>query len=385
MGQEKGIEKLKLLDQEHLLEGLDSTQKRKVLKQIDEIDSETFKLQQKLLNQTLEVPAFKPFTRYALSGNQEDQQLGNELIAAGKVGCIILAGGQGTRLGFEGPKGAFIIPGVNKTLFEILAARVRGPVAIMTSPKNDEATQDYWAEHSYFNLKDIRFFQQSELPFLDVKGNLFLEDLGIISMGPNGNGSVYHDFVQSGILGDWEQQGIEIIQMILVDNALAQPFDAELIGYHQRKKAELTLKCTKRLNAEEKVGVLVESGNSVKDLEYTELGDNREGDFLANLSLTCLDLNFLKKLATKQLPLHKAFKKSPYWDAKQNKQIIPNEPNAWKFEYFSFDAIPYASRVEALACPREECFAPLKNAKGADSPETVSRALFESRSVYKKS
>jgi UDP-N-acetylglucosamine/UDP-N-acetylgalactosamine diphosphorylase len=375
MVEKSGIQKLKMLDQEQLLDGLEPSQIREVLKQIDAIDEETLRQQQKIIEHPPEIPEFKPFTRYELSGNKADQALGSALIAAKKVGCIILAGGQGTRLGFGGPKGAFVIPGINKTLFQILAARVLGPLAIMTSPKNDADTQDYWAAHNFFNLSDVRFFQQSELPFLDEKGNLFLEDNGVLATGPNGNGTVYHDFVKSGILADWEAQGIEIIQIILVDNALAQPFDAELIGYHRRKKSDVTLKCTPRLNADEKVGVLVESNQGVKILEYTELGDKREGDFLANLSLMCFDIKFLKKIADQQLPLHKSFKKCPYWDVKQKKQIIPNEPNVWKFEYFSFDALPYATRVEALACPRETCFAPLKNATGADSPETVSLAL----------
>lgn len=378
MNMDQGLKKLKLLNQVHLVQNwdrLNPKDQQTVLDQINLIDPQTFKTQQKLVQESTALSPFEPFSAYEESGNQAYKDKGNQLINSGKVGCIILAGGQGTRLGFDGPKGAFVIPGIEKTLFQLFAEQIRGPVAIMTSPKNDAATKSYWEQNKFFNLKNIEFFQQSELPILDSSGNLFLEEAAHIAFGPNGNGSVFHHFAESGLLGQWLQNGIEIIQIILIDNALAHPFDAELIGYHSTKNAEITLKCTKRLDANEKVGVLVVSDHKVKVLEYSELGDHKEGDFLANLSLMCLDIHFFKKISKNALPLHKALKKVPYWDSKLQKQILPNQPNSWKFEEFVFDVIPYASKVEALACPRSECFAPLKNATGADSPATVLKAL----------
>lgn len=372
MADVKGIEKLKLLDQEHLLEGLNQAEIQHLLKQTDSISVPVFKLQQQVLHEEPQPTYFKPFLN---AGTVGDPQLGEKLIAEGKVGCIILAGGEGTRLGFDGPKGSFLIPGVQKTLFQIHAEQIRGPTAVMTSPKNDEETRKYWKDHNNFGVKDLSFFQQSQLPLLDKAGCLFLEDQETLAIGPDGNGSVFQNFAKSGILSQWEKQGVEIIQIILIDNALATPFDAEFIGYHQNTNADITLKCTPRLDANEKVGVLVEADGAVRVLEYTELGDHKEGDYLANLSLMCLSISFFKDLTKQQLPLHKALKKYSFWDALHKKQISPSAPNVWKFEYFSFDVLPYASKVEALVCPREKCFAPLKNASGADSPETVSRAL----------
>lgn len=378
MDVERGLKKLKLLNQDHLLQNWDKLGPEvqlELLEQIDSIDPETLKQQQRLIHEDPVFAPFEPFTAYEECGNPVYKSKGEALIASGKVGCIILAGGQGTRLGFDGPKGAFVIPGVGKSLFQLLAKQIRGPVAIMTSPKNDAETKSYWNENKFFNLKDIEFFRQAELPVLNQKGDLFLEEAGVIAFGPNGNGSVFHHFAESGLLEKWSEKGIEIIQIILVDNALAHPFDAELIGYHSSKKADITLKCTKRLNKDEKVGVLVVSEDKVKVLEYSELGEHKDGDFLANLSLMCLDINFFKNSSKKALPLHKALKKVPYWDSKLNKQIAPIHPEAWKFEEFVFDVLPYATKVEALACPRSECFAPLKNATGPDSPATVLEAL----------
>lgn len=378
MKAETGIQKLKLLKQDSILDHwsqLNEQQREALLKQVELIDPETFKLQQQLIPETPVHPSFTPFTKYEMCGNIVDKELGKSLIDSGKVACIIVAGGQGTRLGFDGPKGTFVIPGIEKTLFQLHAKKIRGPAAIMTSPSNDHSTKQYWKENNFFRLKEIEFFQQAQLPILNDEGNLFLENQGLIAFGPDGNGSVYLNLFESGILPKWQKRGIEIIQIIIVDNALANPFDDELIGYHVRKKAEITLKSTMRRDAEEKVGVLVASENRVKVLEYSELGDNREGDFASNLSYMCLDINFFSKIASKQLPLHKAHKKVPFWDSKAHKQSLPQSPNGWKFEKFLFDVIPYATAVEALIFPREECFAPLKNATGPDSPHTVSEAL----------
>lgn len=378
MDELNAIKLLKSLKQESIaayLQKAKSPHKNNLLNQLDLLDPETLRIQQALIQSSPEPVSFTPYKKYSRSGNSENIELGKILLKNKKVGCIILAGGQGTRLEYEGPKGTYVIPGVGKTLFQLFAERTHGPLAIMTSPENDEDTKKYWKIHNYFNLSNISFFSQSQLPLLDGSGNLFLATPGQISFGPDGNGSVFRQFAASGILAEWSSQGIEVVQVIQVDNALAQPFDVEMVGCLKRNDAEVVVKGTRRLNAQEKVGVFVESNKRLKVLEYTELGLNKEGDFIANLSYMCFAINQFKEMAKVELPLHKNLKKVPFWDMESECQMIPSEPLFWKFEKFIFDVLPYNTRIEVLECPRSQCFAPLKNAKGPDSPETVSKAL----------
>lgn len=383
----EAVEKLKGIGQEHLLhsfESLDHAQQQELLEQIKSIDLSVFRSQQKLLStpQSKKKKIFDPLTDYSVSGHSQDYELGKKLLAKGQAGCLIVAGGQGTRLRFEGPKGMFpISPIRNKSLFQLVAEKISAassqagvslPAAIMTSPSNHSETISFFEEHSYFGLKkdQISFFQQGELPLLNAEGNLFLEEPHKMAMGPDGNGSALMHFYKEGLWAKWLKRGVKWINFILIDNPLADPFDVELIGFHQRHAGDVVIKCTLRRDAQEKVGILVKEKDKVSVIEYSELPETEKGGRLcANLSLFTFDMDFVRRIANADMPLHIAHKAICVMG------IHPQQPNAWKFEKFIFDVLSFAKRTSVLLYPREHCFAPLKNSSGDASPELVKAAL----------
>ena len=393
MNKQDAIKKLKEIDQEQLLKSAGSFDLERVLKQIDQLDLAEFKLQQSyLLNPPKPVKAsIESFLDYSSAGNQNDFAAGKQLIAKGLMGCLIVAGGQGTRLRFNGPKGMFgVTPIKNKSLFQLLSEKTAAaskqanrllPLAIMTSPLNHKETVYFFQEHQYFGLDPLQvtFFSQGMLPFLDAQGNLVLTPQGAIAEGPDGNGSSLKHFYDEGIWKQWHEQGIQYLNYILIDNALADPFDAELLGNHVRQSAEITLKCTYRLNAQENVGVVVKNNGRVQVMEYAEMpaeerfATEHDGSLkypCANLSTFCFSMETVKNAALHNhslMPLHLTFKPIPEDPSHQKK--------AWKFEQFIFDLLPHTDRVNALLYPREICFAPLKNFSGDDSLATVQAAL----------
>ncbi len=386
--------------QQHIFEyweTLSETQKEALLRQVHFLDLETLALQQKILSESVEKSGdpLEAFSDYAKAGNQENYQLGKKLISEGLVGCLIVAGGQGTRLKFEGPKGLYPVSIIKqKTLFQVFAEKIVAagqqagrplPVAIMTSSLNHPITVGFFEEHDYFGLDraQVSFFQQTDLPFLDQKGDLFLEEPFKIAMGPDGNGSSLEGFLKSGIWQKWSDQGVKYLNFVLIDNPLADPFDAELVGFHDQQKDDVTIKCVARRNAEESVGLVVRKGNKVEVVEYSEIPQEERraldlhGDLkhnCANLSLFCFNMSFIKEIADLQMPLHKAWKASKYLSSEGVTKTSP-KPNAWKYEKFIFDVLPWAEKVSVLLYPREHCFAPLKNFEGNDSITTVRAAL----------
>lgn len=346
--------------------------KAKILKQLESISPSILDQLQKLLQKRQKTSVTEPLDVADLSGNQEDINLGNELLHEGKMGCLLLAGGQGTRLGFEGPKGAYLLEG--KSLFERFAEQIRVvspslPLAIMTSKANHIETQSFWDNHNHFGLTNVSFFTQQDLPMLDSTGHLFLNSPQSLAMGPNGNGEALKLLVDSGIWDRWESFGVESVNTILVDNLLANPADAELLGYHHRKSNEVSIKCTPRNDPTEKVGVLVKKEGRIAVVEYSELAPSTQKCY-ANLSLFCFSMKFIKKVSTETLPLHVAKKQAIKWQ-----QGVESSIEAYKFEFFIFDNLSFAEKSSALAYPRDECFLPLKNATGPDSPATVVQKL----------
>lgn len=377
---------LTFLEQEHLIN------------QLNHINWRLLEKQKALLTQSPGsiVESFEPFADYAYTGNSLDTAEGKRRIQAGELGCLLLAGGQGTRLGFDKPKGCFPISVLQqKSLFQLCAEKVQAagkqaerplPLAVMTSPENDADTRNYFKDHHYFGLKpeQVSFYVQGTLPFLDQSGNLFLDTYSSIAKGPDGNGSSLKRFVESGIWEKWWTQGVRYLNTILVDNPLADPFDAELLGYHCRREADITLKCIEKLIPQEKVGIVVTSPNGCRVIEYSELpesekqarsNDGRLQHRCANLSMFCFSMDFIKRTSVSdQMPLHTAWKASKYVD---DKGAIHNaeKPNAWKFETYIFDVLQDTRKVNVLLFARGRCFAPLKNATGDCSPETVKQAL----------
>ncbi len=376
-------------------------QRKHLLSQIKKIDFSLLNQQKQLLLKSPPFSSveqtFEPFLDFAYAGNQQDQQEGKKRIREGQMGCLVLAGGQGSRLYFEDPKGMFPVSLIkHKSLFQLCAEKVLAagkqvdrllPIAIMTSPQNDSKIRHFFNQHAFFGLDScqISFFTQGTLPLLDSQGCLFLETPSQIASGPNGNGYCFKDFIDSGIASNWIKQGVQYINMILIDNPLANPFDAELLGFHCRQNVDVTLKCTEKQSAAERVGVLVRQNRHCRVIEYSEISekeqtalasDGRLKHRCANLSLFCFSMNFIQQLNSQQhsLPLHAVWKAAKYVD-EQGISHLPDKPNAWKFETFIFDLLAYTNRIAALLYPREECFAPLKNFKGSDSLETVQAAL----------
>lgn len=397
-------EKLTLIGQQHLLEkikidALSSSQRKLLQQDIDSIEVDLFKRQQELIFQLEQSKQeIAPFTNFAVAGSDPTLlEKGKQLIAEGKMGCLLLAGGQGTRLGFEGPKGCYPISIIrHKSLFQLCAEKVLALgkqvgrlllLAIMVSPQNKNEIEAFFEHNHFFGLlpDQVFFFSQTELPLLDIQGDLFLETLSHIALGPDGNGRCLEHFVRSGIWQNWYESGVRYLNLVLIDNPLADPFDAELLGFHCLQEVDVTVKCTEKLKADEKVGLLVKSGDGCRIIEYSEMSDEEkcardlQGKLkyrCANLSLFCFSMEFVKTVSSKteDLPLHKAWKSVSYLD-KTGKTCKSTQPNAWKFEFFIFDILKYTNRVATLIYPREFCFAPLKNATGSDSPEKVKKAL----------
>ena len=343
----------------------------------------------------------KPFNEYSLAESAESlshKKLGEQLISEGKVGVLIIAGGQGSRLRFDGPKGMFPVSVIKqKSLFQLFAEKTIAagaqaglllPLAIMTSPVNHQETVDFFRAHLCFGLQEnqITFFCQSVLPLLDDQGELFLESPSEIARGPNGNGNALVHFYESGAWEQWWNQGVRHLSLLTVDNPLADPFDTRLIGFHAKQAYDVTVKCAAKTSPEEKVGVLVRSEGKVCVVEYSEMSNEQRHALLsngelayqcANLSLFCFDMTFIHDLVTKhkdEMPLHLAHKAVKRL-FQEGETLLPGEPNAWKFEFFIFDALPFAKRVGALLFPRDQCFAPLKNFSGENSIQSVQMAL----------
>lgn len=380
--------KLRHIDQLHLLAEwgeLTEGERHALISEVEAINVAVLEKQRALLKRKGKAKGGlgNPLAEVALEGNCER---GIQCLREGKIGCLLIAGGQGTRLGFSGPKGDFPVSVVaKKSLFQLFAERTIAageavgrllPLAVMTSPLNHDETLHFFAEHDNFGLQEsqLSFFPQEMLPFLDDERNLFLSRPGEIAEGPNGNGLALHQFYESGLWKQWREQGIEFLQYVLVDNALADPFDVDLIGFHAREGAEVAIQCIERSSPTEKVGVLVEGGRVV---EYSELPESEleavtdDGALKypwANISRFSFTMDFIEKVAVVELPLHLAHKKA---------KRLHGEKMAWKFETFIFDVLQEAKKISVLAASRSRCFAPLKSRAGENGLERVQEALQE--------
>ncbi|MES2121208.1 MAG: UTP--glucose-1-phosphate uridylyltransferase [Chlamydiota bacterium] len=323
-----------------------------------------------------------PWTDVALSGSATDRAAGEALLRQGKVGCIILAGGQGSRLGFEGPKGMIpVTPLHKKSLFQLFAERAKAasqrygsslPLCVMTSPLNHQQTVDYFAEQNNFGLlpDQLFFMQQNMLPLLNDEGGWLFAGPGRLAEGPNGNGEALRHFCEQGIFANWHARGVEWVNVILVDNALADPFDAEFVGYASRRQSEVALKAVERLSPTEQMGVLVSRSGQLKVVEYSEfVPDGREYAY-SSTSLFSFSMPFISRLylegQKKEMPLHLA---------RKCVTIDSGKVHIWKCESFIFDLLDEARSAAVLVCPRENIYAPLKNAQGDKSLSTVQEAL----------
>jgi UDP-N-acetylglucosamine/UDP-N-acetylgalactosamine diphosphorylase len=328
------------------------------------------------------------------------RRLGEQTLAAGEVATLVVAGGQGSRLGFEHPKGMFPIgPVSGKSLFQLHAEKVLArtrktdvpiPFLVMTSHATHAETETFFQQHDYFGLPpaDVYFFRQGTMPALDLAtGRLLLEKPGRLFTSPNGHGGTLTAMADSGLLDALHHRGVRQIFYFQVDNPLVKIAEPQFLGQHVRANADVSTKVIPKEGPFDRLGnlVLIDSKKSI--IEYSdlpaELAERRDakGSLLisaGNPAIHIFSLKFLQRVmggAAESLPYHLARKKVPYWDTRKDTAVDPSKENALKFERFIFDVLPLAPRWVAVATSRREEFFPLKNATGADSPEVVKRAI----------
>ncbi|MBP7934405.1 MAG: UDPGP type 1 family protein [Phycisphaerae bacterium] len=321
------------------------------------------------------------------------------LIRKNKVAAFTVAGGQGTRLGFDGPKGAFkISPVKDKPLFQLFAEHIRGTNLrygadlswyIMTSPQNDAATRAFFAENGYFGLKSerVRFFQQGVMPAFARDGRILLDQRHRIAFSADGHGGCLLAMRRSGALAEMAAAGVEAISYIQVDNPLVRLIDPLFIGLHALTGSQMSSKTIPKVDDLERVGNFVLGDGRTMVIEYSDLPEklararDDKGHRLfdaGSIAIHALDRGFVEQLTTDEahfaLPWHRAFKKVAHVDD-TGRRIEPREPNAIKLEAFIFDAIPHAAKPLILQTSRAEEFSPVKNATGVDSEATARRDM----------
>jgi UDP-N-acetylglucosamine/UDP-N-acetylgalactosamine diphosphorylase len=331
-------------------------------------------------------------------------EIGASALSAGKVAVVLVAGGQGTRLGFDGPKGSYPIgPVSNASLFQIHAEKIAAvsrkfgkcvPLYMMTSPDNTNATEEFWSRNRYFGLEHVRIFEQGRLPAVDREsGKVLLAEKGRIALSPSGHGGTLAALAAAGSDGmpspleEMARLGIDTIFYFQVDNPMVKIADPSFIGPHLQANAEASFKVIEKIQPDEKLGVVVEYDGGLRVIEYSDLparlGEEREPDgslrhWAGSIAVHLFERSFLERLAAAsiELPFHRAVKKVQYIDDKGT-LIVPDAPNAIKFESFIFDTLPLAERSVLVETDRSVEFEPLKNATGPDSPTTVRTRMTE--------
>jgi UDP-N-acetylglucosamine/UDP-N-acetylgalactosamine diphosphorylase len=328
-------------------------------------------------------------------------EAGARALAAGEVGVVLVAGGAGTRLGFDGPKGTFPIGPVSRaSLFQIHAEKIvalgkrygrKMPLYIMTSPENQAATAAFFEANDRFGLEHVRLFVQGQMPAVDrTTGTVLLEERGHVALGPDGHGGTLAALAAAGqdgspsCLDEMRTRGIQTLFYFQVDNPLVQIADPAFLGLHRLAGAEMSFKVIERLSPDEKLGVVVTVDGRPQVIEYSdlppELASRREPEgrlelWAGSIAIHVLERTFVERLVTMHsLPFHRAIKKVSYVD--ENGQTVkPANPNGVKFEQFIFDALPHASQWAIVETDRSTEFEPLKNAVGPDSPATVHQRM----------
>ncbi|HEV7281948.1 MAG TPA: UTP--glucose-1-phosphate uridylyltransferase [Pirellulaceae bacterium] len=331
----------------------------------------------------------------------EARARGESAWRAGEIGVVMVAGGQGTRLGYDGPKGTFPIgPLSGATLYEWLAWKVgavgkrygrRVPFWIMTSKATHEPTGDYFRQRRYFGLSEdsVVFFRQGEMPTIDdTSGQILLAGRSEVAVNPDGHGGILDAMQGAGLFDRAAEQGIKQLFYIQVDNALAPVADARIVGYHLLAGAEATTLAVRKRDPLEKVGNLVQQGGKTRIVEYSDLpesaarqmnGDGSLAIWAGNTAMHVFSVELLRRAALEGggLPFHRAHKKTPHLDLKTRQPVDPQTPNAIKFERFIFDALPMATKTLTIEVDPAQVFAPLKNPSGTgkDDPETTKAAI----------
>lgn len=327
---------------------------------------------------------------------------GKAALDAGKIGVLLVAGGQGSRLGFDHAKGLYPIgPVSDASLLQIhlekavALAKRHGhgvPVYLMTSPVTHDEQVEFLTQHDRFGLAedDLFFLCQGTMPALDREtGKVLLSDKGSLFLGPDGHGGTVAALEKSGALDHMRSRGIEHLFYLQIDNPLVPIGDAETIGYHLATQSELTSVAVAKETPEEKLGNFVMIDDALHVIEYSDFPSDVAATkddagalkfWAGSIAVHVFDVDFLRRSAASAsaLPFHRAIKKAPCVSASGD-LVKPDEPNALKFERFIFDLLPQAKNPIVVECAEEDVFAPLKNAPGApkDTEEYVQRFMVD--------
>jgi len=405
MSSAKYIEAKKILEkynQSHVLAFYDELDEESTVILLAQILSINFELMKRLYEHRNDIPVdlgrdkFEPIESEILAEMPPERieklrAIGLAELKKGGLAVVTMAGGQGTRLGHDGPKGTYDIglPS-GKSLFELQCDQLKEsrevtgvsiPWYIMTSTENNDATIKFFEEHDYFGYgrDNVVFFTQSMLPMLDEEGKLILADKGSIKEGADGHGGVFGSLKRKGCLDRMTKQGINWVFICGVDNCLMKLADPIFLGFAIESGCKAASKPVLKRDPYEKAGVFCRKNGRPYVIEYTEISDEManlkddKGNYVygdAHILGNIFRLDFLKEIADVGLPYHTAFKKAPYIDADGN-LVKPENPNAYKFEMFLFDAFAFLDDMALLRVKREDEFAPVKNKTGEDSPETA--------------
>jgi UDP-N-acetylglucosamine/UDP-N-acetylgalactosamine diphosphorylase len=330
--------------------------------------------------------------------NPQAKERGEASLRSDHVAVLVVAGGQGSRLGFDHPKGMFSIgPVSGKSLFQLHAEKVLAvqrrygstvPFLIMISPATHDETIRYFEQHRFFGLSpdEVWLFEQGTMPALDLAtGKLLLDSKSRLFLSPDGHGGTLTALADSGLLARIKKRGIRHVFYFQVDNPLVKVADPTFLGHHLQARAEVSSRIIPKNGPHDKLGNFVQVNGRCMIIEYSDLPDDlaRQKDADGRLRLWAgspaihyFDVDFLAKVTqgSNRIPFHIAKKKVPYLD-ETGTLVHPEKENALKFERFIFDVLPLADRWTVVETSREEEFAPLKNATGADSPEAVKNAI----------
>lgn len=390
---------LEKYNQQHLIQfynELTELQRADLLNQIlklnfDEILSLYESSKQEIYNSTEEIEPL-PYTDKSLIPSHELNQLrkiGINTIKSGKIGVITLAGGQGARLGFKGPKGTFCLETVpKKSLFEILCDYIKFncfkynvniPWYIMTSTDNYFDTISFFEQKNFFgyNRNNIKFFVQENLPIIDINGKLVLSEIYKVLFASNGNGNLFSSLDKSNLLDDMSSKKLQWLFVGGVDNVLLNPLDPVFIGYTINSKCDIGSKTLFKEMPENKSWIfalkhkkpcIVDCENFTEELSQIV---DKKGNYLyreTNMLAHIFSLNALKKMSNIKLPYHRAFRKNAFVNSEGMKEV-PSSPNVYKFEQFVFDAFSHFDKIALLRVNKDEEFAPIKDFNGPYNPE----------------
>lgn len=401
LDREKALEIVAEYKQEHIMKYFDELNEEEKKELLNQIEITDFSVLSNLDENKKNIArgTFEPLGAVTIddisANSSEYTAIGTEAIKAGKAAAVLLAGGQGTRLGFDKPKGMFKI-GVEQELyiFQCLINNLMDvvkltdtwiPLYIMTSEKNNNDTIDFFKEKNYFGYDPeyIRFFIQDMAPSVDFDGKILMESRSRISVSPNGNGGWFSSLVRAGLLNDIRNKGVEWINVFAVDNVLQRIADPSFIGAVIKSGLQSGSKVVSKAAPEEKVGVLCLEDGKPSIVEYYEMTDemrtlvNEKGELAYKYGVI---LNYLfnvaklEEICDQKLPVHIVDKKIPFMDEEGN-YIIPTSPNGHKFETLVLDMVHMQDSCLAYEVIREKEFAPIKNATGVDSVDSARELL----------